>query len=177
MRLLSALISGAVLAVLRARGHPQDTRNALERVNVAAALDLRGRAGARGARLETNLTEATYRAGDWVEISWRGLDFPKDDDFVAVVAERHGERSAAAATPVSYKLASSSPGYLDTGRGSTTCAAPSRRPRLRNIRWPAWGAGAAGMPSTRPRPRCFGRCGAECDVAGQKRAVLSSAAP
>ena len=89
----------------------QDTQNAIEGFgvsNVRHALD-------KGIQLGSS--HSTLAAsGQWVDVSWRGVQYPQDDDFIALYAPANV--SAYHTSPVKYKWAVSDPSHRKEGAGS-----------------------------------------------------------
>ncbi len=103
----------------------QDTYNAIEgfRVqNVRHALDDGIQLGASHSTLAAS--------GQWVDVSWQGVQYPQDDDFIALYAPANV--SAYHTSPVKYKWAVSAPSHRKEGAGSVRYLA-SRHTRMHYI--------------------------------------------
>ncbi|ELR18962.1 diphosphonucleotide phosphatase 1, putative [Acanthamoeba castellanii str. Neff] len=71
-------------------------------------------------------TPATLqRSGEWVVVSWRGVDSPSAGDWIGVYSPANA--SVTTSVPIKYKFADESTNYLSTGAGSV-------RFRLTNMR-------------------------------------------
>lgn len=109
----------AALALLLAgtlRADEQDTHNAIERIALDQAVDLRHHH--HHVSLSVNVSEVKG-ASAWARVEWSGVRHPSFDDWIGVLApaDAHVKHS----TPVKYKLATNSPSHLDDGSGWTTC--------------------------------------------------------
>ena len=89
----------------------QDTHNAIEGFqvnNVRHALDNDIQLGSSHSMLAAS--------GQWVDVSWSGVQDPQDDDIIAVYAPANV--SAYDTSPVKYKWAVSTPNHRKEGAGS-----------------------------------------------------------
>ena len=89
----------------------QDTRNAIERIQVANVRD----ALDKGIQLGCSRTTLA-KSGQWMDVSWKGVQDPQDDDFIALYAPANV--SIYDTTPVKYKWAVSTPSHRKDGTGS-----------------------------------------------------------
>ena len=95
----------------------QDTHNALElfRVhNVRHALDEGVQLGSSHATLAAS--------GQWIDVSWRGVQDPQDDDYIALYAPANV--SVYHTSPIKYKWAVSAPSHRKEGAGTVRYSAP-----------------------------------------------------
>lgn len=73
-------------------------------------------------RIESNVSVRTNitsikRSGEWVSVSWSGVQFPTYDDLIAVYPAHAEVKSTA---PIKFKMAASSPSHILLGSGSTS---------------------------------------------------------
>ena len=95
----------------------QDTHNALELFqvrNVRHALDEGVQLGSSRATLAAS--------GQWVDVSWRGVQDPQDDDYIALYAPANV--SVYRTSPIKYKWAVSAPSHRKEGAGTVRYSAP-----------------------------------------------------
>lgn len=89
----------------------QDTHNAIEGIqvhNLRHALDEGIQLGSSHSTLAAS--------GQWVDVSWSGVQYPQDDDFIALYAPANV--SAYHTSPIKYKWAVSTPQHRKEGAGS-----------------------------------------------------------
>lgn len=110
----------------------QDTHNALDFFqvhNVRHALD-------EGVQLRSS--HATLVAsGQWIDVSWRGVQDPQDDDYIALYAPANV--SVYRTSPIKYKWAVSAPSHRKEGAGTVRYSA-------------AYGKHARRQPQIGPKP-------------------------
>jgi len=58
---------------------------------------------------------ALQASGDWVTVTWSGVENPDKNDFIGVYSQTPVNLSI---TPTKYRLCSASPSHLSTGSGS-----------------------------------------------------------
>lgn len=95
----------------------QDTHNALEWFqlhNVRHALD---------EGIQLGFSHATLAAsGQWIDVSWSGVQDPQDDDYIALYAPANV--SVYHTSPIKYKWAVSAPSHRKEGAGAVRYSAP-----------------------------------------------------
>ena len=109
LRCLAAVCSAISCASESFNG--QDTHNAIERFqvgNVRHALD----AGIQLGSSHTSLAKSRQ----WIDVSWKGVQDPQDDDFIALYAPANV--SVYSTSPLKYKWAVSTPSHRKEGAGS-----------------------------------------------------------
>jgi hypothetical protein len=105
------LVALAEAARLLPVTHPHEQLNPLDHFavgNAHVAIDDAIHISADTPVLTTN--------GQWVEVTWSGVELPAFDDYVAVYEAGADPRHTA---PIKFQLAARSPGYLTLGLGST----------------------------------------------------------
>lgn len=106
-------------------GH--DMHNALEKYqthNVRHALD-------DDIQL-SNSHDTLQHSGQWVNVTWKGVQDPQDDDFIALYAP--AIVSIHETNPVKYQWAVKSASHRRSGAGSIRCAIEDLR-QLSNLFW------------------------------------------
>lgn len=94
----------------------QDTHNAIELIQVHNA-----RHGLDEG-IQLNCSHATLANGQWIDVSWRGVQDPQDDDYIALYAPANV--SVYRTSPVKYKWAVSAPSHRKEGAGTVRYSAP-----------------------------------------------------
>ena len=106
---------GTVLAQLAHHavraGDVPEMHNALEKFNIRNLQH----ALHTGLHLSANVTELQH-SGDWIDVSWQGVQDPQDDDYVALYAP--ADANVYKTSPVKYQWAVKAPSHRAEGAGS-----------------------------------------------------------
>ena len=95
----------------------QDTHNAIESIQVHNARHVLD----EGLQLKSSHATLAIN-GQWIDVSWRGVQDPQDDDYIALYAPANV--SVYRTSPVKYKWAVSAPSHRKEGAGTVRYSAP-----------------------------------------------------